>query len=287
MARLLPWFSLALVLLGSAAAAQQPQSPARERQERQVVVPTSPGEPVMEIRVAAGIATTLVFNAAIDRASVEVEGQRTRFRLVDVGERTLFLEPLVPPGDGERLGVRVRYKDGASPASAVFALVSHPTVVDTRVDVARVQRSPEVLEVALAQCEAGEPASLVLSGRLDRNGVRARPIDIDQSPHVQAGMSLKEGTGYRAGTWALAAIRVHNLPGQRPWTIGEARFFRPNGTPVRGVSVRMDRPQLAPGDVGLVVAETEVPYWDAGEILRLELREKGGGRHLVIGAVEL
>jgi uncharacterized protein (TIGR02268 family) len=99
----------------------------------------------MEIRVAAGIATTLVFNAAIDRASVEVEGQRTRFRLVDVGERTLFLEPLVPPGDGERLGVRVRYKDGASPASAVFALVSHPTVVDTRVDVARVQPTPEAL----------------------------------------------------------------------------------------------------------------------------------------------
>ncbi|WP_395848338.1 DUF2381 family protein [Cystobacter fuscus] len=129
-----------------------PAPPARERQERQVVVSSSPDEPVPEVRVAAGIATTLVFNVPIDRASVEVEGQRTRFRLVDVGERTLFLKPLVPPGDGERLGVRVRYKDGVSPAFAVFALVSHPTVVDTRVDVARIQRSPEVLEAELAQC---------------------------------------------------------------------------------------------------------------------------------------
>ncbi|EPX65050.1 hypothetical protein D187_000475 [Cystobacter fuscus DSM 2262] len=240
-----------------------------------------------EVKVAAGIATTLVFNAPIDRVSVEVEGQRTRFRLVDVGERTLFLEPLVPPGDGERLGVRVRYKDGVSPAFAVFALVSHPTVVDTRVDVARMQRSLDVLEVELAQCEAGGPASLVLSGRLERKGVRARPISIAPSSQVQAGMKLEDGTGYRAGTWALAAVRVHNLPGQQPWTPGEARLTRADGTPVRGGSVRMDRPQLAPGDVGLVVAETEVPYWAAGEVLHLELREKGGGRHLVIGAVEL
>ncbi|MCY1083563.1 DUF2381 family protein [Archangium lansingense] len=273
--------------MGSAAAAQQPQSPARERQERQVVVPSSPAEPVSEIRVAAGIATTFVFNAAIDRALVEVEGRATRFRLVDVGERTLFLEPLVPPGDGERLAVRVRYKDGASPAFAVFALVSHPTEVDTRVDVARMQRSPEVLEAALAQCEAGEPGYLVLSGRLDRRGVRARPIAIAPDSQVQAGMKLEEGTGYRAGTWALAAVRVHNLPGQQPWTAGEARLTRADGTPVRVVAVRMDRPQLASGDVGLVVAETEVPYWTAGEVFHLELREKGGGRHLVIGTVNL
>lgn len=237
--------------------------------------------------MAAGIGTTLVFNATIDRASVEVEGQRTRFRLVDVGDRTLFLEILVPPGDGERLGVRVRYKDGASPAFAVFALVSHPTVVDTRVDVARMPRSPEVLEAALAQCESGGPVNLLLSGRLDRKGVQAWPIVLTPGSDVQAGMKLEEGTAYRAGTWALAAIRVHNLPGQQPWTVGEARLLRPNGTPVRVVSVRMDRPQLAPGDVGLVVAETEAPSWKAGETLRLELREKGGGRHLVIGAVRL
>ena len=234
--------------------------------------------------MAANTATYFVFNAAIDRASVEVEGRATRFRLVDPGERTLFIEPLVAPGDGERLGVRVRYKDGASPAYATFALVSHPTVVDTRVDVVRSPRSPEVLEAALAQCEAGGPASLVLSGRLDLDGVRARPISLIQ--RVQAGMKQEEGIGYRAGTWALVAVRVHNLPGQQPWTVGEVHLTRADGTRVKVLSVRMDKPRLSPGETGLVVAETETPYWKAGEVFRLELREKGGGRHLVIGTAE-
>jgi len=181
----------------------------------------------------------------------------------------------------------VRYKDGGPPAYATFALVSHPTLVDKEIEVVRRLRTPEVLEAALAQCEAGGPINLVLSGRLDREGVRARPIAIAPGSQVQAGMKLEDGTGYRAGTWALAAVRVHNLPGQQPWRAGEARLTRADGTPVRVVSVRMDRPRLAPGDEGLVVAETEVPYWTAGEVFRLELREKGGGRHLVIGAVVL
>jgi uncharacterized protein (TIGR02268 family) len=157
--------------------------------------------------------------------------------------------------------------------------------VDTRVDIARVQRSPAALEAALAQCEAGGPTNLVLSGRLDLDGVRARRIKTNEG--VQAGMRLKEGTGYRASTWALLAVLVHNSPGQQPWTAGEARLTRADGTVVKALSVRMDRPQLAPGEMGLVVAETEAPYWTAGEVFRLELREKGGGRHLVIGTAEL
>ncbi|MCY1082582.1 DUF2381 family protein [Archangium lansingense] len=283
--QLLPLLTLVLILTGSAATAQQPQHPGHDRQERQVFVPSNSSEPVPEVRVAAGIATTLVFDAPIDRASIEVEGQSTRFRLVDPGERTLFLEPLVAPGDGERLGVRVRYKDGRSPAHAVVALVSHPTMVDTRVDVARMQRFPAALEAALAQCEAGGPANLVFSGRLDLDGVRARRIKLIQD--IQSGMKLKEGTGFRARTWALVAMRVHNLPGQQPWTAGEARLIRADGMPVKVLSVRMDRPKLAPGETGLVVAETESPYWNVAEIFRLELREKGGERHLVIGTAEL
>jgi uncharacterized protein (TIGR02268 family) len=240
---------------------------------------------VPEVRVAAGIATTFVFNAAIDRASVEVEGRATRFRLVDPGERTLFIEPLVEPKDGERLIVRVRYKDGAFPAYAIFALVSHPTVVDTRVDVSRVQLSPEALATELAQCEAGGPINLVLSGRLGGEGVRARRINPLQG--VQSGMVLPAGIGYRASTWALVAVHVRNLPGQQPWTVGEARLTRADGTPVKVLAVRMDRPQLAPGETGLVVAETEAPYWEVGTVFRVELREKGGGRNLVIGTAEL
>jgi uncharacterized protein (TIGR02268 family) len=240
---------------------------------------------VPEVRVAARVATYLRFNAPIDKASLEVEGRATHFKLVDPGDYTLPLEIAVEPKPGERLIVRVRYKDGASPASAVFALVSHPTLVDKEIEVVRRLRTPEVLEAALALCEAGGPANLVLSGRLDLAGVQARRIKTIEG--AQAGMGLKEGGGYRATTWALVAVGLHNLPGQQPWTAGEVRLTRADGTPVKVLSVRMDRPQLAPGETGLVVAEVEAPYWKAGEVFRVEVREKGGGRHLVIGTAEL
>jgi uncharacterized protein (TIGR02268 family) len=124
-------------------AAAQLQPSARERQERQVVLPSNPNEPVPEVRVAAGVATYFRFGASIDRASVEVDGRTTRFRVVDVGDQTLTLEPSVEPNSGEKLGVRVRYKDGATPAYATFSLVSHPTLVDKEVEVVRRPRTVE------------------------------------------------------------------------------------------------------------------------------------------------
>jgi hypothetical protein len=80
---------------------------------------------------------------------------------------------------------------------------------------------------------------------------------------------------------------VRNLPGQQPWAAGELRLTRADGTLVKVLSLRMDRSPIAPGDTGLVVAETETPSWTADEVFRVELREKGGGRHLVIGTVKL
>ncbi len=79
--------------------------------------------------MAANTLTLFRFGATIDRNSVEVEGRTTRFRVVDVGDQTLILEPSVEPGSGEKLKVRVRYKDGATPAYATFFLVSHPTLM--------------------------------------------------------------------------------------------------------------------------------------------------------------
>ena len=58
----------------------------------------------------------------IERASVEVQGGKERFLLVDVGERSLLLEPR----PGERLSLKLRYR-GPSPVQAAFWLVSHPT----------------------------------------------------------------------------------------------------------------------------------------------------------------
>ncbi|WP_308809853.1 DUF2381 family protein [Archangium lansingense] len=274
--------------------AAQTQSPAREQQQRQVVVPSSSSEPVPEVRVAANVATTLVFDAPIDRASVEVSERATRFRLVDPGERTLFLEPLVAPGDGERLVVRVRYKDGSTPAYATVALVSHPTLVDTRVDVMRRPRTLEALEAALAEKDAqlaalrvaGKPAGLVFSGRLNLNGVQARRIE-NLPTGIQSGLKVLGGEGFRAGPWALAVVRVLNLPGQQPFESGQARLTRRDGTPVKVLSVDMNKAQLAPGEEGLVAVETEAPVWRADDVLRLDLLDKSGSRRLSIPEVKL
>jgi uncharacterized protein (TIGR02268 family) len=279
---------LPLSLLGTPAAAQ-PQLPAREQQHRQIVVPSNPNEPVPEIRVAVGVVVYFLFDAPIDRASLEVEGRATRFKLVDAGERTVTLEPLVAPGDGERLGVRVRYRDGATPAYATFALVSHPTLVDKEVEVVRRPRTVEALEAALAEKEAelaalkavSGPAGFVFSGRLNLEGVEARPFE-QPSTGTQSGLKVAGGEGYRAGPWALAVVRVRNLPGQKPWEPGEARLTRADGTPVKVRSVEMNKAQLAPGEEGLVAVETEAPSWKAGDVLRLELLDKGGSRRLSI-----
>lgn len=247
-----------------------------------------------EVRVAANTLTLLRFDASIDRASVEVEGRTTRFQLVDVGDRTLILELAMEPGSGEKLGVRVRYKDGASPASAAFALVSHPTLVDREVEVVRRPRTVEALEAALAEKDAqlaalrtvSGPVGLVFSGRLGPEGVRARRLAAI-SAAAQNGLKVLDGRGYRATTWALAAVRVYNLPGQRPWVPGVARLTRADGTPVKVLSVTLNKAQLEPGEEGLVAVETEAPSWTTGEVLRLELMDKSGSRRLSPVNVEL
>ena len=284
---------LAIILTGAPAAAQ-PQPPAREQQQRQVIVPGNPNEPVPEVWVATNTLTVFRFDATIDRASVEVEGRTTRFRLLDVGDRTIILEMAVEPGDGEKLGVRVRYKDGANPAYATFALVSHPTRVDKEVEVVRRPRSIEALEVALAEKEVelaalravNGPAGFVFSGRLTLAGVKARPLG-QTSDSAQSGLKVSGGEGYHASSWALAVVRVRNLPGQKPWEPEEARLTLADGTPVKVRSVEMNKARLAPGEEGLVAVETEAPFWTVGEPLRLELLDKSGSRRLLLPKVKL
>jgi len=96
-----------------------------------------------------------------------------------------------------------------------------------------------------------------------------------------------KGQGYRAKAWALVVLELGNPPGQQPWSVEAASLTRATGAPVRVLSVRMSTPSLAPGETCSVVVEVEVPFWDAGEALSLELREKDGQRHLPGGTVIL
>ncbi|EPX59980.1 hypothetical protein D187_002066 [Cystobacter fuscus DSM 2262] len=280
-----------------AAAAAQPQPPTRERQERRVTLPSNPEEPVPEVRVAAGIATYLRFDMPVDRAAVEVEGRPVRFKWVEAGDTLIGLEPSVDLGAEEKLVVRVRYRDGASPARATLALVTRPGVVDKEVEVVRRPRTLEALEAKLvekeaelaalkAQCGASGHAGLIFSGQLDVEGVRARRLE-GGTTSPQNGLKYLGGEAYRADRWALAVVRVRNLPGQLPWVPGTALLTRKDGTSVKGLSMAMDKVQLAPGEEGLVAVETEAHLWRAEDVLRLELTDKSGHRHLSIPNVKL
>jgi hypothetical protein len=101
------------------------------------------------------------------------------------------------------------------------------------VEVVRRPRTVEALEVALAEKEAAlaalqsasGPAGLVFSGRLNLEGVQARRI-VNVPTGTQSGLKVPGGEGYRAGTWALAVVRVRNLPDQKSWEPGQARLTR-------------------------------------------------------------
>ncbi|MFB1484426.1 DUF2381 family protein [Corallococcus sp. RDP092CA] len=281
----------------------QPSTSVRERRDRRVALPR-PGEPVLEVPVAAGILTTLVLDSAVDRNSVELEG-RTRFTLVDVGERAINLEPVMDLGVGEHLMLRVRFADGAFPAHAVIALVSHPSMVDTRVEVSRRPVSPEALQAELSEVraqlkakdaelaairargDASSPAALALAGLLDADGVSARRIDGQPKKEMQSSLRVMDGFSLRASAWGMVSVEVKNY-GKTPWTPTEARLTRSTGgVPVHVLGIHMKQPQIGPGEIVTVAVETEKPAWDSGTLFRLELVDATDTRALLVPSVAL
>ena len=250
-----------------------------------------------EVRVAAKLVTYLRFDAPIDRTSVEIEGRSMRFRWVDVGERLVAVEPAVDLGAEEKLVVRVRYKDGASPAIATLVLVTHPTLVDKEVEVVRQARTREALEAKLAQTEAAFSAlkaqcarsglpDMVFSGLLDSKDVLATSFFGKAPPGYEGGLEPGRGTGYRATRWAMVVVRVRNLPGQPAWVPGTARLTSASGAKVKVHLVHMEKPQLQPGEAALVVVMVDPPSTNE-RLFQLDLVDADGGRLLPITEVKL
>jgi len=297
-----PWAVLALVsFLASALAGAQPRPAARERQvvsTRQLVLPTSATGPLPEVRVAPGVPTTIIFDAALARDSVKLDGEGTRILLVDVGDKSVTVEPLVELGQ-ERALLRVRFVDGAAPEGATLALVSDPAQVDGHLRVSRRAHSAEGLEKELAnvrarcearevelaelraRCEANGLVALVLAGSLGRKDLtNAGFIAPDALESGASGLRMGEGWAKVAPKWLLVAVTVENDAGQPPWSPDKVTLRSTKTNEAVGVRVaRMDRPQLGPGEGGLVAVEVEPPSAAAGEHFLLELSETTSGRH--------
>ncbi len=278
------WLLLAPLLVASTAAAQA-QFPTRQRQDRRAALPTTPAEPIPEVYVAAGNLTMVVFNGPLDRDSLVVD--RTRFKWMDVGDRILALEPFTDLGPGERLIMQVGFRDRALPSKAVLAVVSKADVMDGKVEVDRRANTPEALLAALTQkeaeleelearCEGSGPAGLVLSEWLNKYMLPVR-FTPPATPAGTSGLEVPESIGYAGKHSALVAIRLRNLPGQKPWAVGLAIITNAHGAPVAVLSVQMKPAELAPGEEGLVVVEAKAPPWTDDKPFTVELVGAEGG----------
>jgi uncharacterized protein (TIGR02268 family) len=236
----------------------------------------------------------VAFNGPLDRDSLVVD--RTRFKWLDVGDRILALEPFTDLGPGERLIMQVSFKDRALPAKAILAVVSKADVMDGKVEVDRRANSPEALLAALIQKEAeleelkaryagNGPVGLMLSEWLYEE---SRPIAlVVESPADDGhGLEAQKAFGFLGKFSAPVAIRLRNLPGQKPWTLEQARVVGPGGAAVKVLSAQMKPVQLEPGEEGLVVVEVKTPPWMAGKPFSVDLVATGGERRLSITLVK-
>ncbi|HVG61374.1 MAG TPA: DUF2381 family protein [Hyalangium sp.] len=257
-----PTRALLLLLAVTAAEAQ----PARGRS---VTVAAHPGEPLPELRVAAGYTAVIVLDAPVDKDSVQLDtpGDAPRIRLVDVGERSVIFETLMTPGRQERWGLRIRYTDGARPEWAAFALVAAPgSEVDSQVTAMRQRVALEPCQEQVARCEGARAEAWVLADRLGGQLVQAMVLD---GKHAK-------GTAYRLGNGLLLVLKPVKKNVGPPWTPTAAVLrgeVAPNEkVPVHAVHVR----EGGPGEWGEVAVEAALPSPAAGLRFILELRGTGG-----------
>jgi len=255
---------LLCLLTVTAAQAQPPLA-----RSRRVTVAASPAEPLPEVRVAPGVKTTLLLDGPIDKGSIQVGAARVQ--VVDVGERSLILEPqgAPPGGDKEPWVLRVRYADGARPEWAAFALVAHPTEVDLQVDAVRPKQTLAAcqaqLAAAQARCEPGRAEVWVLADRLGGHAVQAELLDGEGA----------EGWAYRLGDGLLLVVKPMPKVGP-PWTPTAATL---RSTTAQAEEVKVRAVHVRPGAAGewsTLAVEAELPSPAAGAQFDLEFRGEGG-----------
>jgi len=262
-----PSLALASLLVGFTAAAQA--APAG----RSVVLTGKAGESPL-IYLAPGTVTAILLDAPIQRESVQVEG-RARFPVFVVGDQGVTLSPTVPLGTGERLALRVTYREG-SPASVVFLLTGQPGAADGVVNVSRPQQTFEACRVELSatreRCEAQakelealkarpaalSPASVALARFVDKDGLRGE--EFRKACFAARGADLRPVMcwGLGGATWSVVVLEVNNTGGE-PWAPAWAEVTPEGGEPRRARALLSEQATIPPGGVVRVAVEVETP----------------------------
>ena len=309
-----PAFLLLLSLLGSVPALAQPLAEPWVPGVRHLELLPDATAREHELRLAPGLALTVLFDTPLRQDGVELERGEDFLWSLDASGRLLTLV-LSRKGEwGRRLRLRVHFKDAGVPASADFFLVVHPGHAETQVQVYRQPRSAESCcqeaeaerekrqqcEVTLARTQAectgkGGLIGLAAEGLLeDDKGVRALrpdPRTLTEDPTnalrlrgtrtFRARVSTPEGEEKRA----RVAVRLKlDNPGTQAWTAEGARLATQGG--VRS-EVRVWQPvPLRPGEKrGVVWVEAELTEEEARGRFTLTLWDAGGTRTFSVGGV--
>lgn len=263
--------ALAALLVSLAATAQPPLT--GRVSPRSIVLTGQAGEAPL-LSLALGTVTVLLFDAPLVRESVEVEG-RSRFAVVDVGDRTVTLSPAVALGPTDRLALRVTYREGF-PASAVFLLSGQPGVVDEVVSISRPQQPGEAcraelaatrdrcetlsqeLEALKAQPPTLSPAAVALSGVLGSADLMWRRLQLEDTDS-RDGLVIQGGSVLGAPTWSVVVLDVSNTRGAL-WTPAWAEVTsQAGGAPRRARAVLSAQAVVPAGAAEKVAIEVEMP----------------------------
>ena len=265
-----------LFLLGGTLAHAQP-APPREPHRRSV---TLSGAPV-EARIATGIRTFFVFAGPIRGQAIEVD--RAQIKVVDTGEHSLIIEPLSEPRAGEHWTLRVPLADGQEPEFAEFALISHPSEVDTELEIARPEQPDTACQTACTPCAAMSAADAVAAGLFEKHGVQTGKVDPFKDD--ESGFSSRAGVSYRAKSWVLVDVEILLPPGHLAWRPTAATLTSKTGEArVRAVKVE---PNTQHSEQVRVLVETDAPPPSAGLDFALLLHGPEGAPSLLIPKVKL
>jgi uncharacterized protein (TIGR02268 family) len=229
----------------------------------------------LELRVATGVLSVVRFDAQVVRA--ELKGaEAERLVRMEVAARSLQLEPLRELTASDELRLEVVLAQAPVHARLVIPLVSHPTEVDTRVDLElRPRSSRTAAESASPRREDGPPSPFPVTGMMKKLGFST---DEFHGSALGTGVRVEETWDYWVARGRLIVLDVYNPEGARPWFSSEVVRVSPAGVVLEGDggwAVHMEAP-IEPGGHGevLVVA----PEVERDAPVRLEVRERGGSR---------
>ncbi len=265
---------LTLLLMPRAAAWAQPQL----LPGRSATVSGSQAEPVPEIHALLGVTTVIFFDADIVPASVQVDP--TRIKLLDVGVRSILFALRLELGAHERLGLGVRYADGASPEEARFAIVSRPPTADTVLSVLRRPQSLAACQAELAQARLKSadtgPEVWSLVDRLAGGKVQKGSISGSGPEAEELGIDRVASHAYQLTTGLLVTIRVRPPSGRPPWVpVNAALRSQRASTPAHGYPLAVRRVEAESAESFEIAVEAGLPVPMGSEYM-LELRGADG-----------